>query len=54
MSKFFDNITWQKLVLILVVILIATRIFRPDVAEWALEGIRGMTNSVMNALDLGG
>ncbi len=54
MKNFFTDITWQKLVLLLVVILILTRLFAPDVAEWALEGIRSMTQSVMNALDLGG
>lgn len=54
MKNFFTDITWQKLVLLLVVILILTRLLAPDVAEWALEGIRTMTNSVMDALDLGG
>ena len=48
--KWLENITWQKLVLLLVVILILTRIRAPDVAQWALDGIRSMTNAVLDAL----
>jgi len=53
-TRFFDNVTGaQKTGVILIVLLIVVRIAFPEVAQWALDGIRDMTNSVMNALDLG-
>lgn len=54
-TKFFDNITWQKLVLLLVVILIIVRIVAPDVAQWIITPIVELTRSAIQAMrDLGG
>ena len=44
--KWLNNITWQKLVLLLVVILIVTKITVPDVADWILTPI-------MTVVDIG-
>ena len=52
--KWLENLTWQKLILIIFVILIVLMLFRPDVAQWALDAISSMTSSVMDALNLGG
>lgn len=53
---FFDNMAgWQKLALLLVVLLVGTKIFAPGVADWALEGIERMARYFGElARDIGG
>jgi hypothetical protein len=52
--KWLENLTWQKLILIVFLVLVVLMLVRPDVAQWALDGIRDTTQTVMDALDLGG
>jgi len=52
--KWLENLTWQKLILIVFLILVVLMLVRPDVAERAMNYISGMTQSIMNALDFGG
>jgi len=51
--KFFDNVSGaQKIGLILVVTLIGVRIVFPEVAQWALDGIKDMIQATMDLLSL--
>ena len=51
---FWSNVSGaQKIGLILVVLLVAVRIVFPDVAQWAFDGIREMTQSVIELLNIG-
>jgi hypothetical protein len=54
-TKFFDKISWPKLVLLLVVILIVTRVVAPDAAQWILSPIVELARAGIQAVrDLGG
>ncbi len=55
MKKFFTDITWPKLVLLLVVILILTNIVAPDTAQWIITPIVELSRSAIQAVrELGG
>ena len=45
-----ENVTWPKVVLLLVVILIVTRMVAPDTAQWILTPIVELTRAAVNAL----
>lgn len=50
-TKFFDNVTWPKVVLLVIVIMIVTRALLPDVADWIMIPIRDL---IQAARDFGG
>ncbi len=52
--KWLENLTWQKLILIVFLILVGLMLVRPDVGEWAMQNIRDVTRLVVDALDIGG
>lgn len=55
MKKFFTDITWPKLVLLIVVILIVTNIVAPDTAQFIITPIVELTRAAIQAArDLGG
>jgi hypothetical protein len=55
MKNFFTDITWPKLVLLLVVILILTNIIAPGTAQWIITPIIELTRAAIQAArDLGG
>ena len=55
MADFFDNFNGWKAGFLLAVILILVGLFRPDTAQWALDGITNLAGMILAALpDLGG
>lgn len=50
-----NNVTWPKVVLLIVVILIVTRIVAPDTAQWIITPIVDLSRAAIQAIrDFGG
>ena len=45
--KWLENLTWQKLILIVFLILVGLMLVRPDVGEWAMQNIRDVARLVV-------